>query len=105
MQNNKRYWLRGGIISIIIFTPLYILSLYSGGHPGATILFFLPIAIAYGVLFKDDIFHFVDDIAKLLGGSLLDYNLAGYLFLLPFYLVIGIFLGWLYGKIKNRNRV
>lgn len=95
-MQNKKYWLNGGIISIFIVA---IVSL-----PG---IFFMPLRIIFlpGVLIGiilDELF---------LGGTL--YNptfsegitmILSIVFSVIIYFIAGTFLGWLYGKIKNRKQ-
>lgn len=96
----KRYWLRGGIIGLIIFGVLIALTILvphgdMGNLPGWILLFLaLPVYIMLGILERFSSFR---------SGF---GPISGFLILtIPYSFVFGSILGWLYGKIKNRNKV
>lgn len=99
MQNNKRYWLRGGGvglgISLITIIFSYIIPIvacpdffrigieYPNNQPICNLLFFNPIRSHYP--FPQILNEWVPIILILV--------------------LIGLVCGWLYGKIKNRNKL
>ncbi|OGI93579.1 hypothetical protein A3A03_00415 [Candidatus Nomurabacteria bacterium RIFCSPLOWO2_01_FULL_40_18] len=89
-MNQKRYWLRGGIVGLIL---VFIILILSG-------IYFFFCFRSYGELpsycssinflnYPEHYLLFLDSLVS---------NLA-------FYIGFGVILGWLYGKIKNRNIV
>ena len=87
------YWLKGGILSAIIFVIVFLLAFYLdatyGGHPGLLIFPLIPLIILSS-LFNLDI-------------SLTNSFIIVILLLLFFWFIVGAIIGWMYGKIKNRN--
>ena len=105
MNTNKRYWLRGGLIGL--FFPLFLIVIvqavhYSGlgNFPGFAnlvnqiVIFFMIIGNPIGLLIEK-IFHCGSEGLACAIGS---FILSG----LITYMLIGIILGWLYGKFKNK---
>jgi len=91
-EPKKRYWLRGGIILGVIYTVLIILgsliswitiskSSFSGGN--IIILSFMS-----KILFP---------------GSWVTSIFLSMIISVIFYILLGAGIGWVYGKIKNRN--
>ena len=105
MQNNKRYWLRGAIVGISYFliVLLYVNLFTSDNDSRPWVLFFANFP---GVLVSELFNLFIP-----INGWIEHYHNWIYYHVLE-YLYIGlmdttffIFFGFLYGKIKNRNRV
>lgn len=90
MQNTKKYWLRGGIWGIIIWIFLIFIQTFT-------------FKLNFGIVVAQNWWNYAlwsMGIDRIGGGSLESWVL------IPLaYLFAGIFLGWLYGKIKNRNKV
>jgi len=87
----RRYWLRGGIIGLLIavsllvfigFLPVYCIGLSENGTACKSPQGFE--AFTYNI------------------NSLLNSGILAYFFLLP--TALGIIVGWLYGKIKNHKK-
>ncbi len=95
-MNNKRYWLRGGIAGLV-FNAIFTL-------PGIIIgIFAHDVSDAFGTV-AEKIFNFF--------GTILLYiplGKEGFQFPLLFVIsfgftsIVGAVIGWIYGKIKNRN--
>lgn len=105
MQNNKRYWLRGAIIGALYFLVIFLcanLFIHSGESRG----WFIFIANFPAVLISQffDLFlninGWIDHYHNSTYYHLLEYSYIGLMNILLF-----MFFGWIYGKIKNRNRV
>jgi len=91
-MQQKRYWLRGGFLILGVALILYSTGVFFNN---AIFEFFLfPGALLY------------DDFLEFFLPTSLDVFLL-YLFIINslIYFAFGAFLGWLYGKIKNRNKV
>lgn len=104
MKNTKRYWLSGGIIALIIgavYVVIYLVALNNfnteiwnwGIAPG------IFLGIMFSVLLGCDFW----------GGSNVGYcetlqAVSLVAVTLIIYFIGGMFLGWLYGKIKIRNK-
>ena len=99
MQNTKRYWLRGGIIFAIIYLIVAVLYI-----PPFVIRYDLTIfpLDALNILGKYSGFHL-----GLLGHSAAGFPglIIAFVIILLVYIGIGMFLGYFYGKIKNRNKI
>ncbi len=77
-MKEKRYWLRGGILASVLFGSIFtILVLFVGNS------FDLRYKPGY-----EPTHHFIRSI----------------LFVTFFGFIIGVLFGWIYGKIKNRNK-
>ncbi|HTE48557.1 MAG TPA: hypothetical protein VK675_01455 [Candidatus Paceibacterota bacterium] len=105
-MKQKRYWLRGGIIAVIIGAIFLIINLISIKYFN-TEAFNYPIApgiflgITFNYLaFKCDFWN---------GGGSWYCDTTGIISIIAFNLIIyflaGILIGWLYGKIIKRNKV
>ena len=85
------YWLKGGILSAIIFVIFFLLAIYIdskyGGHPGLVIFPLIPILSGLFTLNVSGIKFFIIAIP----------------ISLIFWFIVGAIIGWIYGKIKNRN--
>jgi Ca2+/H+ antiporter len=101
MQKNKKYWLRGGIIGIIfpiaIALLIWFLAWSTHSDWNLTSIFFGSVQSIFIYIFHvDDVFNdYSGVIAKGIGTFILDTIIT--------YAIIGIFLGWLYGKFKRNN--
>jgi hypothetical protein len=93
----KRYWLKGGIIVLLIATLLFVcLRLLGGLFPFLKMVGFslmLPGALLGG--FLNGIVAPNYDLSTI--------SVMPYLFFCIVYFVFGAIIGWLYGKIKNRS--
>src|SRR3989344_1223571 len=116
MQNNKRYWLRGGLwLSSIMFSLCLFLVLVNFGAniikllgiPDVVIQ--LPIIIFYivsilPILFLSEFFG----LRSIMFDSrepLPWLEPSGWFFLVVIWFIVGSILGYLYGKIKNRKKI
>ena len=91
---NLSYWLKGGIIGIIVLIILLIigfildLTIQSSFFPYTLMMIFIPlipfvlIIEAFGIGFEDVIFFIT----------------------LPAYFIIGAVIGWIVGKIKSKKK-
>ena len=86
-MNRKMYGLNGALISTSIFLLMLILLNGVGSHPSAIIIPLLP---GYLVAF---LFPALDSLPAIVLSSLI------------IFFTLGSFLGVLYGKIKNRNKI
>ena len=78
---NKRYWLRGSVVSLII--GVILIAFYKIG--------LLPVALLFWGLQVP------------YPGSELNELIILVIISVVFYFIVGAVLGWLYGKIKNRK--
>jgi hypothetical protein len=85
----KRYWLRGGIIISVLYLVLAVAAIF-GSHPNA--------AAVNSINMISPAQYFIP--YNILGNMPLVFFIGFF-----FWFVIGVVLGWLYGKIKNRNKV
>ena len=92
----KRYWLRVGIVLSSIFTILNIILLISvwRNQDGGLIFAVFNFPVVFLIDFIEEIFNF----------SFIVYPIVIILTAFVWFL-IGAIIGWLYGKIKNRNKV
>ncbi len=93
MQNNKKYWLRGGTVGLIISIIILILILLSPVYCVGLSVDGTGCTSPQGI---EAIIYNINLMANYLG------QLLFYFVILP--ILICIFFGWLYGKIKNRNK-
>lgn len=85
----KRYWLKGGLIGLVVVSVSSLTSLFQSvcdiatvdGSDGCPVIIY-----AFSKRFEVDTMYFV-------------------IFSFLLYFVAGSFLGWLYGKIKNRIKL
>ena len=91
MQTDKKYWLKGGIVGIIVnlsYTIYMIFTINPGDRLG---IIFATIHNVFGRIliapFYRGISIYADFVAALITGF-----------------VVGIILGWIYGKIKSRKQ-
>ncbi len=80
---NWPYWVKGGIISFIMSSILYVLLGY----------FLILQEASYTPLCSDNI------ILELLCGYYLSFFMIP---VVPIFTLVGIVIGWIYGKVKNR---
>ena len=103
-MKQKRYWLSGGTVSSVIGI-VFLLLIYA---TKSELIFSFPLIILSFPFFIGGItsWAFLDlgfqnstwELSTL--GTILNFTLV-----ILIYFLIGAFLGWLYGKIKNRNEV
>jgi membrane-associated HD superfamily phosphohydrolase len=95
MQNNKKYWLRGLTIGIIItgisLILLGIVNLSADALKGSTE--WISWVLVVPSLIPMIILSFVIGWGHTIIGSIITYPL------------LGLIIGWIYGKIKNRNKI
>ncbi|OGI99689.1 hypothetical protein A3H53_00930 [Candidatus Nomurabacteria bacterium RIFCSPLOWO2_02_FULL_40_10] len=91
---NKRYWLRGGIAGLIFVILSSFFMLANRDFAESLVLsppiIWLNSMISYSLYF--------------IFGLKMPSFLTSYILWID-YFTIGVILGWLYGKIKNRNKV
>lgn len=98
----QKYWLRGGIIGLVILVLIYLLSVIIKndlfGWFGVTMLL-LPLLLSDIILFKITNYHII---------GTKEYwftpNVLGYVLLVLLYFFVGASIGMIYQKIKNRKR-
>jgi hypothetical protein len=114
MQNNKKYWLRGGIMGLCIAMAIILLFYLPTGMTYESIglldeitALYMLIYSLFETLYGCDAWYPLDtqNLTKCP-----DYigDAAMILFIISFILfnvLASSFLGWIYGKIKNRNRI
>jgi hypothetical protein len=101
-MNTKRYWLRGGVIAALVFLVANLLYYY------------FSFCRQIGLMFSANQQGLIGSPAP--GTAFFDYwrNLPNYCFHSPNFMtfiiqpliwtiIIGVILGWLYGKIKNKS--
>lgn len=88
---NKKYWLWIGIIGAIISVPIYFLKGTDGNLADAINYFYLPTTM-YVLSGPGMILG-----TRLILGQIIVVALNGFAY--------GALIGWLYGKIKNRNKI
>lgn len=94
MQNTKRYWLRGGLAFAILSLVVGFLLMMGGEGSRLMIVLTHGIAMLPIALPLVGIFNFQtsnEDLYAVLFGTIT-------------YFVVGVLFGYIYGKIKNRNR-
>ena len=80
------YWVKGGVIMLILFfLPMILLGKYLGWE------------VLEGS-WQFDVYRLLNEIPLLFGASTFGNRISGFVG----YFVIGAFLGWLYGKIKKK---
>lgn len=90
-MNNKKYWLRGGVVGLVIsILFLFVLSLWPGGCIGLSEDGRACVPLKGMDLFLDNINLLIEHIGYVI------------LYLAIPCILVGILFGWLYGKIKNR---
>jgi hypothetical protein len=107
MGNNKRYWLRGGVIIggiyLIILTAYIIFVLSSNIDPADKSFAFILVVMSGIPLTL--ILEKISFLNKLLDHSLLSTVVIVCFVSIFQWFIIGSFFGWIYGKIVNRNKV
>ena len=101
----KRYWLRGGIIGALILVIIFVVSLIVcpydliPGEPVSALCgaFWIPIAYPWGWYMSAVFFLELE-------GTFL-FVFLGLIFPLAFCALTGALIGWIYGKIKSRNKI
>jgi hypothetical protein len=97
MQNNKRYWLRGGVIISIVFTLISLIGQLTWDVISmVSIPGFVILTLIDGPIFGGTIYY-----PTFTGIS--SYMLSLFISFI-IYFIIGVLAGYLYGKIKNRNK-
>ncbi|OHA24032.1 MAG: hypothetical protein A3B11_01575 [Candidatus Taylorbacteria bacterium RIFCSPLOWO2_01_FULL_44_26] len=95
-MKQKRYWLRGGVIFLSIYALLQIISMLTELNNGSVaIIFYIINSPTWSVL-------------SLFVNQNTYTALHSFFVIIPFsavlYFIVGSILGWIYGKIKNRNK-
>lgn len=104
---NKKYWLRGGMLGLVVGTILIAFALFFRYVFGSELLtaFVIPglYASPFLKLFGCYFISFrLDDIPAYCPALSLAVLIAANLIL---YIIAGILIGWIYGKMKNRRNV
>lgn len=105
MQNNKRYWLRGGLIIggiysvLFIVYVLYVLSVQSEQDG----IWLSMIILALSGLPTTLLLEYLD-LGKFLDDSMVNAVTVLFVFCTTQWFVIGSILGWIYGKIMDKIR-
>lgn len=105
MQNNKRYWLRGGAIVVVLYI-IVSLILIPFGNDGSFIGFdywsYPTLLVVFGIsnfIYSITSIDFTDRSFMFLS----EYTFIVYAVII--YFIAGSILGWLYGKIRNRKKI
>lgn len=94
---NRKYWLRGGAIATIIVIVISLLGILI--RPFGIIL--IP-GILTNILIDELLIGGTMKNPTFPEGTLIVFSV---IFSILIYFTIGAFFGWIYGKIKNRNKV
>ena len=112
---SKPYWLKGGIVSIVLFTfssLLFMFCLSIAPGEGAMIYFILP-SVSVGTVFweivtanpdffiLEDIFYSIFSPHFIFGDSETGWIIATHVTSLIIFFLAGTFIGWIIGKIKT----
>ena len=95
----KRYWLRGGI-GLLLLYGLLTAILYPFGT-GEWFPYWLIPSIIGGIPLSA-LFHWL---SSGIYSGIYSEGLTGFTLPIITYFILGAILGWLYGKIKNRNKI
>lgn len=104
MQNNKKYWLRGGVVGFICLVVylIYAMSTLSSPFSLGTAIWVQTVLNFLETLFSVNLI----DGRNMLGYTQTKLGFYVILFLITcVYVIGGCLIGWIYGKIRNRNRV
>lgn len=100
-MQTKRYWLRGGIIGFFFIPAIFLLSFLGGSFERLFPLFVSPLTFLTRDLVENFCIRGASDSSAAFGCGIfvafLVYGLT--------YAFVGVVLGFLYGKIKNRKQV
>ena len=109
-MKQKRYWLRGGLIGLVLGCILISIHFIFYKFFGVEAFNYFVIAGIFGIVIVDRFFH-----CDFLDMGWTNHHLPKYcnalegvgliISALFVYLVIGIIIGWFYGKFKNRNNI
>ena len=96
MQNNKKYWLRGGVVGLILSLIIVIIHIIFRFNCS----FFIPEPGAIYDIVGCQYLNMFYAIEDLFGNKAeLYFGIFGLL------TIVGFIFGWIYGKIKNKNKV
>ena len=101
MKNNKKYWLRGNLVSLIIGI-IYALFVYYSGNTCNSIGDFCNNNIHTLTIFVTNLFISIDIFYYIIS-SIINDSFLHLITIWPSMLLIGGIIGWIYGKIKNRG--
>ncbi len=108
-MKQKRYWLRGGITLIIVvgLSMLILFFLFPTPPEADAWARAFPVwevPLYYGMFLWDIVTYYAHIYTNWLWDSQLG---ALFQWIIPIstYFIVGAILGWIYGKIKNRNKV
>ncbi|MEI7709503.1 MAG: hypothetical protein WCI76_02200 [bacterium] len=105
MQNDKRYWLRGGVTAIILMGLVFSLGYIANDFLGPIILAFFILPLLTIVFIETQLYAILG--VHTLGhsdGMFFEPSFIGYVLIVIIFFTIGAFLGWLYGKSKDRKK-
>ncbi len=99
-MKQKRYWLRGGVIGLIAIC-LYVLFIVLSGSFAAGLMVYLPTLSLLNTL------GLCSQSGSMLssGSGICTPDLRIVPVILIEFVIIGIILGWIYGKMKNRREI
>lgn len=102
---NWSYWLRGGLIGIITFILLFIVSIpinVKTSFPVSSFSYYFPMIplVVLSKIFPESIKMFLGEIAVRVGGAWVFGVLINFMLIF----LMGSLIGFLYGKIKNRKQ-
>ncbi len=102
------YWVKGGIIAIIvhiILLPLLLLSIWTSYSTPPTDAGAIGAAILFGASIGPFISPFIFGILPMPipFSSVVGYYLIGFIFPIIIYFILGAIIGLVYGKIKSRK--
>ncbi len=107
MQNNKKYWLIGGLIGLVfltIITYVSALSTMNCATIGTRANLCNNTVSVYAFWFSD-VMSTIEHPASIVNQISTPFSDNVFIFILIWNTILGALLGWIYGKIRNRNRV
>jgi small-conductance mechanosensitive channel len=104
-MKTKKYWLRVGILFFALAGILSLIgvncgALRSGFENLGCTLYIIPVDLPLFIIIMPLLFLFGSD-----SSSIEFQNITFTIFGIIAWTVIGMIIGWLYGKIKNRNKI
>jgi len=93
MENEKRHWLRGGIVSLVLFLILLVLSIVSPSSDMGNVFHYVLLLMGFPV-------YFLSRFIPISFGPFTSFSVL----IIPYSFVVGALIGWIYGKIKKRKQ-